>query len=188
MTVPVTISPEVLFTSAFAAILNELPVNGEVAENTPGRAARALIEMTSGYHVDIAELCTTFYADGYDEMIVVRGISFASLCEHHILPFVGHAHVAYLPNQQVLGLSKIPRIVQAFARRLQIQERMTVQIADALVEHVDPLGVMVKVEAEHSCACHRGVKAAGTVMRTSVTRGAMRDNEATRHEAITLLS
>lgn len=166
---------------AFDVILSQLPVNEEVSLNTPQRAADALIELTAGYSVDVPELCKTFSADGYDEIVAVT-TPFTSLCEHHLLPFLGHAHVAYIPDRFVIGLSKIPRIVQAFARRLQIQERLTVQIADALQANLLPRGVMVQIHATHFCCTERGIRAHGTIMGTSVTRGAFRNSAATREE------
>lgn len=176
-----------VITNAYESILAQLPLD-EVAGtvDTPRRAADALLELTSGYGVDIEKLCRSFESHGYDELIVVDATRFVSLCEHHVLPFVGIAHIAYLPNGKLLGLSKFPRIIDAFARRLQIQERLTMQIADAIETHATPLGVMVVLEAEHACCTHRGIKAVGTVMRTSVTRGALRTNQAAREEALAL--
>lgn len=173
----------------YADLLHELKIGWrEGTERTPERAASAMRELTSGYGVEIAGLFTTFEDDGYDEMILQRGIPFVSLCEHHLLPFTGKAHVGYLPQHgRVVGLSKIARLVDAFARRLQIQERMTVEIADALEEHLDPLGVIVVVEAEHSCMACRGVRKTGVVAVTSATRGAMREKPATRAEALALI-
>lgn len=155
--------------------------------DTPKRMAAALREMTSGYAVDVEALFTTFERDGYDSLVVERGIPFTSLCEHHVLPFNGVAHIGYLPVERVVGLSKLARVVDAFARRLQIQERMTVQIADAIEKHLTPLGVIVVVEAEHSCMACRGVRKPGVVAVTSVTRGALRDNPESRAEALAML-
>lgn len=181
-------SPREQIEAAYEAILSHLPVDDiEGTRDTPRRAAAALLELTGGYNVDVESLFTTFDSSGYDEMIAVDPIPFASLCEHHILPFVGKAYVVYLPNGRVVGLSKIPRLVDAFARRLQIQERLTLQIADALERHVKPLGVMVLLEAEHACCTQRGIRSSGTMMSTSVTRGAMRTKPATRAEAEWLL-
>lgn len=154
---------------------------------TPGRAARALIEMTSGYDVDIPALFTTFERDGYDEMVVVRDIPFVSLCEHHMLPFTGRAHVGYIPDERIVGLSKLARLVDAFARRFQVQERLTAQVADALDEHLRPVGSIVVVEAEHSCMSCRGVRVSGTSAVTSSVRGAIRDKPEARAEAMALL-
>lgn len=150
---------------------------------TPARFVRALSEMTRGYHADVPALLETrFNGHGYDQMILLKGIDFASLCEHHVLPFVGRAHLAYVPSDRVVGLSKLARVVDAFARRLQIQERMTRQIADALDAHLKPLGVAVVLEASHSCMAIRGVGKAGATMTTSDVRGCFRDQPAARAE------
>lgn len=154
---------------------------------TPSRAARAWRELTSGYTEDVAGLLKTFDSDGYDEMVAVVGIPFASLCEHHLLPFTGKAHLVYIPSGRIVGLSKIPRLVDAFARRLQVQERLTVQIADAFEEHLQPAGLMVVIDAEHTCATLRGVRKAGMGMRTSAVRGALRAKPAARAEALNLI-
>lgn len=170
------------YTTIVAATVERSPGTDE----TPARAAAAWRELTAGYDVDVPGLFKLFDAESYDEMVAVAGVPFSSLCEHHLLPFVGLAHVVYLPSDRIVGLSKIPRVVDAFARRLQNQERLTVQIADAIEQHLEPRGVLVMCEAEHSCMALRGVKSAGT-MRTSVTRGAMRDKPATRAEALALI-
>lgn len=157
-------------------------------KETPARAAKAWAELTSGYDADIAGLFKVFDEDGYDEMIGVANIPFASLCEHHLLPFVGAAHVVYIPQGgRVIGLSKIPRLVDAFAQRLQVQERLTAQVADALDEHLAPLGTLVVIDATHSCAALRGVKKPGMTMRTAVARGAIRDTPEARAEAYALI-
>jgi GTP cyclohydrolase IA len=150
---------------------------------TPGRVHRMYAELTAGYHVDPARLVNgaVFQVD-YSEMVVVKDIPFYSLCEHHLLPFFGNAAVAYIPRGRVLGLSKMPRIVEMYARRLQIQERMTQQIADFLMEAVDPMGVGVVLEATHLCAVMRGVKKSGTVMTTSAVLGVFRRSDRTRAE------
>ena len=162
-------------------------VDREGLRDTPERAAKALIELTNGYTIEIADLFTTFEKDGYDEMVVVRNIDFTSLCEHHVLPFTGHAHVAYIPDRRIVGLSKIARLVEAFAHRLQVQERLTGQIADALEEHLSPVGVAVVLEATHSCMALRGIKKAGSTMVTSALRGALKDKPEARAEALALL-
>jgi GTP cyclohydrolase IA len=152
-------------------------------ERTPLRVARMYAELTAGYHVDPVKLINeAVFPVEYDQMVVVRDIDFASLCEHHLLPFLGKAHVAYIPNGKVVGLSKIPRIVEMFARRLQLQERMTQQIAHFLEESLDPKGVAVVVEAHHMCMSMRGVKKANARMITSAVRGSFRDNPQTRTE------
>lgn len=153
---------------------------------TPRRAARALTELTAGYTVDIPALFKTFEGDGYDEMVVLRDIEFSSLCEHHVLPFVGQVHIAYVPAGLVVGLSKLARLVEAYSRRLQIQERMTEEIADALWNHLQPKAVMVIVQASHTCMALRGVRKPGAVMVTSAIRGKMWEPEV-RAEAMGLL-
>lgn len=173
-------------TEAYATILGVTTTVTEGTVETPGRAALAWLELTAGYNVDVGSLLKTFDAEGYDEMIAVAGIPFSSLCEHHLLPFTGEAHVVYLPTEKIVGLSKIPRLVRAFAARLQNQERLAMNIADALEEHLAPLGVLVMCEGEHGCMMHRGVRSAGT-MRTSVTRGYMRDRPESRAEAFALI-
>jgi len=150
---------------------------------TPKRIARMYEELTAGYHVDSEALINDAVFDvRYDEMVVVRNIDFYSLCEHHMLPFFGQAHVAYIPDGKVIGLSKIPRIVEMFARRLQVQERMTRQIAEFLEETLNPLGVAVVVEGMHMCSTMRGVKKANARMTTSAMLGTFKKNQATRTE------
>lgn len=150
---------------------------------TPTRVSRMYAELTAGYHVDPARLINDAIFDvSYDQMVIVRDIDFYSLCEHHLLPFIGQAHVAYIPDGKVIGLSKIPRIVEMFARRLQVQERMTQQVADFLDETLHPQGVAVVCQAVHMCAAMRGVKKANARMSTSAVLGIFRENEVTRHE------
>ena len=156
---------------------------------TPNRVARMYDELTSGYHVDPVKLINgAVFTVDYDEMVVVKDIDFHSLCEHHMLPFYGRAHVAYIPNGKVVGLSKIPRIVEMFARRLQIQEQMTSQIANFIQETLQPLGVAVVVEGAHMCAMMRGVKKANTKMTTSKMLGVFRENDKTRAEFLSHIS
>lgn len=152
-------------------------------ERTPARVRRMYAELTAGYHVDPARLLNgaVFEVD-YSEMVVVRGIPFSSLCEHHLLPFFGTAAVAYIPRGRVVGLSKIPRIVEMYARRLQVQERLTQQVADLLMERLDPKGVGVVMEATHLCAVMRGIRKPGTVMTTSAVLGLFRTSEKSRSE------
>ena len=151
--------------------------------NTPDRVARTYDELLIGYTVDpIALLNNALFDVEYDQMVMVTDIEFYSMCEHHLLPIIGKAHVAYLPDQKVVGLSKIPRIVEAFARRLQVQERMTHQIAELLNELVHPKGVAVVIEATHMCVTMRGVKKANAEMRTSALMGAFQDDPKTRAE------
>lgn len=156
---------------------------------TPGRVARMYAEVCSGLHEDPdRHLLTTFEAD-HDEMVMVRDIPLYSLCEHHLAPFIGKAHVAYIPNAdgRVIGLSKFARLVDGYARRLQVQERLTAQIADALQRSLDPKGVMVVIEAEHLCMSMRGVRKAGSTTVTSAVRGLFRSSVATRQEAMRFL-
>jgi GTP cyclohydrolase IA len=150
---------------------------------TPERVHRMYTELTAGYHVDPERLITNAIFDiAYSEMVVVKDIPFYSLCEHHLLPFFGTAAVAYIPRGRVIGLSKIPRIVEMYARRLQVQERLTQQIADFLQERLEPQGVGVVMEATHLCAVMRGVRKPGTVMTTSHVLGLFRSRDRTRAE------
>lgn len=155
----------------------------EGLQATPDRIHRMYHELTAGYHVDPERLINNaIFEVGYNEMVVVKNIPFYSLCEHHLLPFFGSAHVAYLPEGRVVGLSKIPRIVEMYARRLQVQERMTQQIADFLMDRLAPKGVGVVLEATHLCAAMRGVQKPGTVMTTAAVQGLFRRNDKTRAE------
>ncbi|MCY3833435.1 MAG: GTP cyclohydrolase I FolE [Chloroflexi bacterium] len=150
---------------------------------TPKRVARAYSELVSGYTTDPIELLNNAIFDiECDDMVIVSDIEFYSLCEHHLLPFIGHAHVAYLPKSKVLGLSKIPRIVDMFSRRLQVQERLTRQIADFIVEVLDPRGVAVVMTARHMCSMIRGVMKHDSNMTTSAMLGDFRNQHSTRHE------
>jgi len=156
---------------------------------TPQRVARMYHELAGGYSADPQAIINGALFDvQYDEMVLVRDIEFFSLCEHHMLPFIGRAHVAYIPNGKVLGLSKIPRIVDMYARRLQVQERMTRQIADFLRDLLKPQGVAVVVEAMHLCSMMRGVKKHDARMTTSAMHGAFRANLATRQEFLANIS
>ena len=156
---------------------------------TPKRVARMYSELLGGYHVDPEVMINgALFNITYDEMVLVRDIEFYSLCEHHILPFIGRVHVAYIPDGKVLGLSKIPRIVDMYARRLQVQERMTRQIADFLRDLLKPQGVAVVVEAVHLCSMMRGVKKHDARMTTSAMHGAFRANLATRQEFLDNIS
>lgn len=146
-------------------------------DDTPERVARMWInELCSGYEVDVEGLFKTFDADGRD-MVIVKDIPLVSCCEHHLVPFIGHAHVGYLPDGHVVGLSKIKRVVDAYARRLQIQERLTAQVASAMDRYLTPRGVMVVIEAEHLCMAIRGVQAPGTRTITSAVRGMFNENQ-----------
>ncbi|GIV66146.1 MAG: GTP cyclohydrolase I FolE [Chloroflexota bacterium] len=158
-------------------------------KRTPERVARMYEELLAGYRTDpVALVNDALFEVDYDEMVIVRDIEFYSLCEHHMLPFLGRAHVAYIPRGRVIGLSKIPRIVDMFARRLQVQERMTRQIADFLQEVLHPRGVAVVVEAIHMCSMIRGVKKHDSRMTTSSMLGAFRNNMATRMEFLDNIS
>jgi len=157
--------------------------------NTPDRVARMYTELLSGYNVDPERIINgALFNINYDEMVLVRDIEFYSLCEHHMLPFIGRAHVAYLPAGKVIGLSKIPRIVDMYARRLQVQERMTRQIADLLQGTLQPHGVAVVVEGMHLCSMMRGVKKHDARMTTSAMHGSFRANLATRQEFLENIS
>ncbi len=154
--------------------------------DTPRRAAEALRFLTSGYSQDISELVTVFASDT-DEMIIVQDVELYSLCEHHMLPFIGKCHVAYLPQGQIIGVSKIPRIVDAFARRLQVQEELTRQIATCLMDVIDARGVGVVIEARHLCMMMRGVEKQNSLMKTSCMLGAFRTQPQTRAEFLDLI-
>lgn len=157
---------------------------------TPHRVARAYEYLTKGYGQDPKAIVNQakFTEEDYQEMVVVRDIDFFSLCEHHILPFFGRANVAYIPRHHIVGLSKIPRLVEVFSRRLQVQERMTTQIANTLMEELDPLGVGVIIRAEHLCMRMRGVEKQNSFVTTSAMLGAFRTHQATREEFITLVN
>jgi len=161
----------------------------EGLQRTPQRVARMFAELTEGYRTDpVALVNDALFEVAYDEMVIVRDIEVYSLCEHHLLPFYGKAHVAYIPDGKVLGLSKIPRVVEMFARRLQVQERLTEQIAGFLDDLLHPQGVAVVVEATHLCAVMRGVKKPHARMVTSAMRGIFKTNARTRSEFLSLIS
>jgi len=156
---------------------------------TPARVAKAYEYLTSGYKQDINTVLNgAVYEEKYNEMVIVKDIDFFSLCEHHLLPFYGKCHVAYLPNGRILGLSKVPRIVEVFSRRLQVQERLTQQIADTLYDCLKPNGVAVVIEARHLCMMMRGVEKQNSVATTSAMLGVFRDDEKTRGEFLRLVS
>lgn len=159
----------------------------EGLRETPARVARMYAELFAGLHQDPRVHLRRVFTVKYDEMVLVKDISFASLCEHHLLPFMGKAHVAYLPNGKVVGLSKIPRAVEALAHRPQVQERMTEDLADLLTEELNARGVAVILEAMHTCMAIRGVRKTGSVMTTSAMRGTFRTNPATRSELLSLV-
>lgn len=155
---------------------------------TPGRVARALREITSGYGADIGKVFNgAFFKADYREMVIVKDIAFYSLCEHHMLPFFGKAHVAYIPNGRLVGLSKLPRLVEAFARRLQIQERLTEEVAGTLFKVLKPRGVGVVMEAEHLCVSMRGVKNETAFATTSSMLGVFRTDSRVRQEFLDLI-
>lgn len=175
------------------SVLNILTALGEDPERegllkTPDRVAKAYEEILGGYTTDPNSVINgALFTVDYDEMVVVKDIEYFSLCEHHMLPFFGRAHVAYLPRKQVIGLSKIPRIVDMFARRLQVQERMTQQIAHFIQDTINPLGVGVVVEGQHLCTMMRGVKKEQASMTTSTMLGGFRSNLSTRLEFLNMI-
>jgi GTP cyclohydrolase I len=155
---------------------------------TPERVGKALRFLTSGYARDVDEVINdALFTVDYNEMVIVKDIDFYSLCEHHLLPFFGRCHVAYIPRDKVIGLSKVPRLVEVFSRRLQVQERMTSQIAETIARKLDPLGVAVVVEATHLCMLMRGVEKQNSVALTSAMRGVFRTDARTRVEFLDLL-
>jgi GTP cyclohydrolase I len=156
--------------------------------NTPRRVEKAFRFLTSGYKADIDQvLNNALFAVDYSEMVIVKDVDFYSLCEHHLLPFYGKCHVAYIPSTKVIGLSKIPRLVELFSRRLQVQERLTNQIADTIRDKVEPLGVAVVMEATHLCMSMRGVEKQNSIAVTSAMLGAFRTNARTRMEFLELI-
>jgi GTP cyclohydrolase I len=175
----------------FAGIIEGLgeDLDREGLIQTPERAAKAMAFLCRGYHQDLHSVVNdaVFRSDN-DDMVIVKDIELYSLCEHHVLPFIGRAHVAYLPRGRVIGLSKIARIVDMYARRLQIQENLTVQIADAISEVIQPAGVAVTIEAEHLCMKMRGVEKQNSTMKTSVMLGTFRESQATRMEYLQLIA
>ncbi|MDQ3917641.1 MAG: GTP cyclohydrolase I FolE [Acidobacteriota bacterium] len=155
---------------------------------TPRRVAEMYAELTEGMREDPREHVLALPGDKHDEMVIVKDISFASLCEHHLAPFVGKCHIAYIPREgRIVGLSKLARLVETFARRLQVQERLTSEIADTLFDGLKPVGVMVVMEAEHTCMTIRGVKKPGAITITSAIRGGFRKDSRTRAEAMALI-
>jgi GTP cyclohydrolase I len=171
-------------------LLKELgeDVQREGLDRTPERVAKALRYFTSGYEKDVKDILNdAMFAEDYDEMVVVKDIDFFSMCEHHLLPFVGKCHVAYMPGRRIVGLSKIPRLVEMFSRRLQVQERLTNQIANTLNETLHPRGVAVVMEAVHLCMMMRGVEKQNSKAITSAMLGAFRDRPETRAEFMELI-
>ena len=154
---------------------------------TPNRVARLYVELMAGLRIDPREHLKTVFHERYQEVVLLRDIEFNSLCEHHLLPFTGKAHVAYLPDGKVVGLSKLARLVEGYARRPQVQERLTTQIADALMDELNPIGAAVVIEAVHTCMTIRGVKKHGSTMVTSELRGIFKENPASRAEILSLM-
>jgi GTP cyclohydrolase I len=159
----------------------------EGLRETPERVARMYAEMFSGLNLDPRLLLKKSFTQKYDEMVLVRDIDFESMCEHHLLPFYGQAHVAYLPKGKIVGLSKLARVVEVIARRPQVQERMTEEIADLLMEQLDASGVAVVLEASHSCMTVRGIRKRASICKTSAMRGAFKANPSTRAELMALI-
>jgi GTP cyclohydrolase I len=160
----------------------------EGIKDTPARVARMYAELFSGLHTDPVKQLTVFHEEDHEEMIMVKNIPFYSMCEHHLVPFLGKAHVVYIPTKgRLTGLSKLVRVIEGFAKRPQVQERLTSQIADTLMEGLRPRGVFVIIEAEHLCMSMRGVKKPGSITVTSAVRGIFRKNLTTKNEALQLL-
>ena len=172
----------------FIAELGEDP-DREGLLKTPNRVARMYEYLTKGYRQDIGEVMNgAVFKEKYSEMVIVKDIDFFSMCEHHLIPFFGKCHIAYIPNGHIVGLSKMPRIVEVFARRLQVQERMTQQIADTLYQHLKPVGVAVVMEAQHLCMIMRGIEKLNCIATTSAMLGSFRNDVKTRSEFLTLIS
>ena len=160
----------------------------EGLQRTPERVAEFYAELTEGMWIDAEEQIVPLPGDSHDEMVIVKDISIASVCEHHLAPFVGKCHIAYIPkNGRIIGLSKLARVAETFARRLQVQERLTQQIAKTLFDKLEPVGVMVVIEAEHTCMTLRGVKKPGAITVTSAVLGGFRKDPRTRAEAMALI-
>lgn len=161
-------------------------IEREGLQKTPERVSKAMLALTRGYEQNPIEvLCSARFEEPYNQMVIVKDIPFYSLCEHHLLPFYGHAHIAYIPNGYITGLSKIARVVDIFSHRLQVQERMTLQIRDSIEEALSPLGVMVVLEAKHMCMQMRGIEKEGAITTTSQFSGAF--NQATTREEFLML-
>ncbi len=175
--------------NAVAEILTAIgeDINREGLRDTPDRVARMYAELCGGMYEDPKKHLRSVFTETYDEIVLLRDIPFYSLCEHHILPFIGEAHVAYLPTGKVLGVSKLARLVDCFAHRLQTQERLTGQIADYLMENLKPMGVAVVLHASHSCMTIRGIKKPGSMMVTSALRGLFKKDARSRNEVLSLM-
>jgi GTP cyclohydrolase I len=161
--------------------------NREGLRDTPARVARMYEELFSGLHKNPRELLQKTFTQKYDEMVLVKDIRFESVCEHHLMPFMGKAHIAYLPNGKIVGLSKLARVVEALARRPQVQERMTTELADLLMQELDAKGVGIVLEATHTCMTIRGVRRSESLCTTSAMRGGFKDNQLTRSELMALI-
>lgn len=159
----------------------------EGLRETPARVARMYAEMFAGLHIDPREHLKKSFTEKYDEVVLVKDINFDSMCEHHLLPFTGKAHIAYMANGKIVGLSKLARVVEVLSRRPQVQERMTEELADLLVAELEPRGVAVILEASHSCMTIRGVRKPGSLCTTSAMRGAFRESAVTRSELLALV-
>jgi GTP cyclohydrolase IA len=182
--------PDSLMKTAIRTLLEEMgeSPDREGLKGTPDRVEKSLRFLTRGYQQDVnALLNEALFTVKYDEMVLIRDIDFFSLCEHHLLPFFGKCQIAYLPRKKVVGLSKVPRLVEVYSRRLQIQERLTTQIAQAIQDKINPLGVAVVMEAQHMCMIMRGVEKINTIATTSAMLGAFRDREKTRMEFLNLI-
>ena len=182
---------EIGIKSLIEQMLNELGEDPkrEGLLKTPERVEKSLKFLTSGYQIDIGELVNgALYNEGYDEMVIVKDVDVFSLCEHHMLPFVGKCHVAYLPQGKIIGLSKVPRLIDAFSRRLQVQERLTTQIAKCLQDILQPAGVAVVIEAMHLCMSMRGVEKQNSYTTTSSMLGCFKEDARTRSEFLSLIT
>ena len=180
-----TITPNPKLERIYAELLGQTgeDLARQGLQKTPQRASEAFQFLTQGYHQTIEEVLNdAIFDEEYDEMVIVKDIEFYSACEHHLLPFLGKCHVGYIPQKKIIGLSKIPRIVDMFSRRLQVQERLTRQVALALEEALDPLGVAVVIEAQHMCVMCRGVQKQHPIMMTNMMLGVFRDEDSTRAE------
>jgi GTP cyclohydrolase I len=177
--------------NAVLTILNEIgeDPSREGLKRTPHRVAKAYEFLTQGYNKKIEDILNgAIFEEKYDEMVIVKDIDFYSMCEHHMLPFYGKVHIAYIPNGKIVGLSKLPRIVDAYARRLQVQERMTQQIADTIEEYLNPAGVAVVIEAYHMCMMMRGVEKQNSITTTSAMHGVFSEDTRTRSEFLNLIA
>ena len=187
-TTDVSTTTSASFEELVREIIVRLGEDEQGLERTPERVHRALVQLTRGYKEDAESILRgALFTVGYDEMVIVKDIEMFSLCEHHLLPFFGKVHVAYIPNGKVIGLSKLPRLVEVFARRLQVQERLTMQIAETIQNAIEPQGVGVVVEARHLCMMMRGVEKQHSAAVTSSMLGCFRDCKETREEFLSLI-